>query len=447
VSSLTKKEDTAYMKKTITVDTNLLLDDEKIIFKLLNEYEKIIIPITVLKELDKHKFNPNLSFSARNAIRALKEFKTKYPNQIDFPISDHDISKNDARIIEATKKENADLATKDISMSMIAEAQGVDTILYDVVMNNLFEPYHYVTVREIYQHREQFEWQRFYQKQDYTEVIELFSEVLDKELDKDAWFFIFIQAENIEPYIYANNPIKGYLTRVDHHSHYREIKCDNGRVIKARDIYQVCAIYALKEAPHVLLTGRWGSGKSLLTSAYTLEDNAKKAFITRPPIGINSKYNIGYVPGDKEEKMVDWLAGFTSALYYIYGNTNGQTDGKNSYDYVKDSIFNQKYEVLPLNSIQGLSLLDDDMLLIDEVQLISVDYMSMILSRPTENGKLIMMGDLAQSYDVVKPSESGLLKLLRALPHRSMAYVRLENSYRSDILDLADKLQDKTFVG
>jgi len=195
------------------------------------------------------------------------------------------------------------------------------------------------------------------------------------------------------------------------------------------------------------LTGKWGSGKSLLASAYALEDNDKKTFITRPPIGINGKYNIGFVPGDKEEKMVDWLAGFTSALYYIYGNTNGQTDGKNSYDYVKDTIFNQKYEVLPLNSIQGLSLLDDDMLLVDEVQLISVDYMSMILSRPTENGKLIMMGDLAQSYDVVKPSESGLLKLLRALPHRSMAYVRLETSYRSDILDLADKLQDKTFVG
>lgn len=435
------------MKKTITVDTNLLLDDEKIIFKLLNEYEKIIIPITVLKELDKHKFNPNLSFSARNAIRALKEFKTKYPENIDFPISDHDISKNDARIIEATKKENADLATKDISMSMIAEAQGVDTILYDVVMNNLFDPYHYIKVEQIYEYNEYFEWTRFYEKLEYDRIVELFSTVLGYHLDRESWFFLFIQAENSDPFIYANHPIKKYLTRVDHHSHYREMKCDNGRVIQARDIYQVCAMYALKEAPHVLLTGKWGSGKSLLTSAYALEDNDKKAFITRPPIGINGKYNIGYVPGDKEEKMVDWLAGFTSSLYYIYGNTNGQTDGKNSYDHVKDTIFHQKYEVLPLNSIQGLSLLDDDMLLIDEVQLISVDYMSMILSRPTENGKLIMMGDLGQSYDVVKPSESGLLKLLRALPHRSMAYVRLENSYRSDILDLADKLQDKTFVG
>jgi PhoH-like ATPase len=435
------------MKKTITVDTNLLLDDEKIIFKLINEYEKIIIPITVLKELDKHKFNPNLSFSARNAIRALKEFKTKYPEKIEFPISDHDISKNDAKIIEATKEANADLATKDISMSMIAEAQGVDTLLYDVVMNNLYDPYNYIKVEQIYEVNEHFEWSRFYDGFDYDRIVELFSDILGYHLDRESWFFVFIQAEQPEPFIYANNPIKGYLTRVDHHPHYREMKCDNGRVLKARDIYQICAIYSLKEAPHVLLTGKWGSGKSLLTSAYALEDSDKKAFITRPPIGINSKYNIGYVPGDKEEKMVDWLAGFTSSLYYIYGNTNGQTDGKNSYDYVKDTLFHQKFEVLPLNSIQGLSLLDDDMLLVDEVQLISVDYMSMILSRPTENGKLIMMGDIAQSYDVVKPSESGLLKLLRALPHRSMAYVRLENSYRSDIIDLADRLQDKTFVG
>lgn len=428
----------------ITVDTNLLLDDEKIIFKLLKDYDKILVPITVLKELDKHKYNSNLAFSARNAIRSLKAFKTKYPTKIEFPISDNDIHNNDARIIEATKKGNADLATKDISMSMIAESQGVTTKLYDVVMNNLFEPYNYVTVEQIYEYKEHFEWERFYRDEDYNYILGFLSEVLNKHLDRNSWFFVFVKAEGEEPYIYANHPIKQYLTRVDHHPHYRELKCDNGRVIKARDIYQICAIYALREAPHVLLTGKWGSGKSLLASAYSLESNEKKAFISRPPIGINSKYNIGFVPGDKEEKMVDWLAGFTSALYFIYGNTNGQTDGKNSYDHVKDTLFNQKFEVLPLNSIQGLSLLQDDLLLVDEVQLVSVDYMSMILSRPTENGKLIMMGDLRQTYDVVKPSESGLLKLLRALPHRSMAYVRLETSYRSDVLELADMLQDKT---
>jgi PhoH-like ATPase len=432
-------------QKTITIDTNLLLDDENIIFKLLREYDVILIPVTVLKELDKHKYNPNLSFSARNAIRSINQFRKEYPDSIDFPITDGEISSNDQRIITASKERNADIATKDISMSIIAEAEGVNTKVYDVVMNNLYDPYHYVTMNQIYDHTDQFEWEKFYSKRKYNEIIKFFSKVLQKELDKNVWFFIFIQSENIDPYIYANNPLKNHLTRVDHHPRYREIKCDNGKIIKARDMYQICAIYALREAPNVLVSGKWGSGKSLLTSAYTLEEKDKKAFISRPPIGINSKYNIGFVPGDKQEKMSDWLAGFTSALYYVYGNTNGQTDSKNrSYDYVRDAIFNQKFEVLPLNSIQGLSLLDNDILLIDECQLISVDYMSMILSRPTENGKLIMMGDLKQTYDVVKPSESGLLKLLRALPHRSMAYVKLEISYRSDVLELADMLQDKT---
>jgi hypothetical protein len=78
-------------------------------------------------------------------------------------------------------------------------------------------------------------------------------------------------------------------------------------------------------------------------------------------------------------------------------------------------VFEKKFEVLPLNSIQGLSLLENDLLLVDEIQLISVDYMSMILSRPSKNGKLILLGDLKQTYSIVKPSESGLLKLLRIL--------------------------------
>jgi PhoH-like ATPase len=433
------------MQRTITIDTNLLLDDENIIFKLSKEYDTILIPVTVLKELDKHKYSHELSYSARSAIRSIDQFRTEYPDKIKFHISGGDKDTNDALIIQASKQHNADLATKDISMSIIAEAEGIQSKLYEVVLNNLYNPYHYITIDEIYQHKNQFEWERFYGKEKYFEILDFFREVLNTELDEDAWFFIFIQAEMPEPFIYANNPLKQYLIKIDHHPQYREIKCDNGRVIKARDIYQICAIYSLREAPNVLITGKWGSGKSLLTSAYSLEETEKKAFISRPPIGIDAKYNIGYVPGDKQEKMIDWLGGFTSSLYYIYGNTNGQSDGNNGYDYIKDVIFSKKFEVLQLNSIQGLSLLESDMLLIDEVQLISVDYMSMVLSRPTEGGKLILMGDLKQTYNIVKPSESGLLKLLRTLPHRSMAYVKLENSYRSDILELADKLQDKTF--
>jgi PhoH-like ATPase len=99
-----------------------------------------------------------------------------------------------------------------------------------------------------------------------------------------------------------------------------------------------------------------------------------------------------------------------------------------------------------MNSIQGLSLLDEDTLIVDEAQLITIDYMSMILSRPSETGKLILLGDIKQTYSVVKPSESGLLKLLRILPSKYIAYVELQNSYRSPLLEVADKLQDRSII-
>ena len=433
------------MANTITVDTNLLLDDSNIIYKLSKKYDHILIPRTVLKELDKHKYNPDLSYSARNAITSIRQFKEENPDKIIFHIQGGEIDNNDSWIIQASKERNADLATKDISMSIIAEAEGLTSILYDVVLNNIYHPYNYIHIEDIYKHYETAELDNFYgrDRKEYHEGLEFFSKILDKELNEDGWFFIFVNHVH-DVTVYANNPIKKHIIRIDHKPEYNTIICDNGMKIEARDIYQNCAIFAFREAPNVLLTGKWGSGKSLLSSSYAVEDNHKKAFISRPPVGINAKYEIGFLPGSKEEKMLDWLGGFTSSLYYIYGNTNGQRNNGNGYNYVKDEVFDKKFEVLPLNSIQGLSLLEDDLMIIDEIQLVSVDYMSMILSRPSENGKLILLGDLKQTYNIVKPSESGLLKLLRILPHESMAFVNLENSYRSNIIQLADKLQDRS---
>jgi len=432
------------MKKTVLIDTNLLLDDSNIIYKLSKEYEKILIPRTVLKELDKHKYDKNLSYSARNAISSIRQFKDDFPEKLIFSVIDKELDTNDTLILEAAKAHDAVVATKDISMSIAAEMNQLTSKLYDVVLNNIFDPYIYITVDKIYRSNEIFGWQKDYDNTDYEKTFEIFSQAAGKELNKRAWFFIFIQAEREKPYVYAHNPQKNIISRIDNIPKYLEIKIQ-GRIIRAQDIYQNCALYALKEAPNCLITGRWGSGKTLLSTCYALDTiSNKKIFITRPPRGIDQRYDIGFFPGKKEEKMMEWLSGFTSALYYIYGNTNGQTNGNGSYNYVNDVLFHQVFEILPLNSIQGLSLLENDILMVDEVQLISVDYMSLILSRPTKFGKLILMGDLKQTYNIVKPSESGLLKLLRVLPHHSIAYVDLVNSYRSELLEVANMLQDKT---
>lgn len=431
------------MSKKILIDTNLILDDSNILYKLSREYESIVIPLTVLKELDKHKYNKDLSYSARAAIKSILDFKRDFPDRLIFHVDGQDIDGNDALILKSGEANDAVIATKDVSMSIMAEAKNLETKLYDIVLNNLYNPYVYLSVDDLYKVDYVFSFQQVYEGDDHKLLFEIFCESSKTELNPFSWFFVFIKTEKERPFVYAHNPLSQSFHRIDNSPKYLELTVE-GKRIKARDIYQNCLLFALIEAPHVLVTGRWGSGKTLLSTAYTLSYGSKKSFITRPPVGVNQKYDLGFFPGDKKEKMMDWLGGFTSALYYIYGNTKGQVDKGTNYDYVKDTIFHEKFEVLPINSIQGLSLLSNDVMLVDEIQLVSVDILSMILSRPSETGKLILMGDLKQTYNVVKPSESGLLKLLRTLPHRAMAYVELQNSYRSELLEVADKLQDRT---
>lgn len=430
----------------ILVDTNLLLDDSNILFKLHKEYDTIVLSSVVLKELDKHKVNPDLSFSARAAINSIKEFQKHNPGVIEFVVNQADISSNDDLIIAAAKQSGAGIATKDISMSIIAESKGVPAKLYGNIANGVFDPYIYIKEADMptFKDGNMVRSFCFLQKYYTTEYENLMTWLeVNKGAVRNSWFFMFIQDDNGEDIsVYAHNPLSSMIERIDNNPKYRSIDGDKFK-LKAKDVYQICAFYALANADNVLITGKWGSGKSLISAAYAIANNPKKTFISRPPIGIDHRYNIGFLPGGTEDKLFTWAMGFLSALYYLFGNTKGQAKEGKSFDFVKAEMFAKVFELIDINSIQGLSLMDD-YLLLDEVQLCTIDLVSACLSRATEESKIIMTGDLIQSYSI-KPSNSGLLKLLRALPHKSLAYVNLKYSYRSELLELAEKLQDKSF--
>jgi PhoH-like ATPase len=439
------------MEKTVLIDTNLYLDDPNIIKKLATQYDKILIPVTVLKELDKKKYHKDLSYSARHAIQAILDFTSNNIDQVIFDISEYSDSDPDGKIISSAKKYSALLATKDISMSIIAKSVGLETMIHDVVMNNIFNPYIYVDINDLYNAAEEdvFAYDQEYIERDYANMLVIFSKIAGYELNEDFWWFIIINAEINQPILYANNPIKHKLIRIDNKPEYREIRTE-GSIIKALDCYQVCAIYAMIEAPNALICGSYGSGKSLLASAYAIANNNKKTFISRPNLTVDRRFDLGFLPGLLEEKLAPWMAGFISSLYYIFSNTKGQTSDKMrnkgmSYDFVKDQMFKKYFEMMPLDSLQGTSFMDGDLLLLDEAQLCSVSILSVILSRFGRGSKLIMTGDLGQVYNVIPPSENGLLKLLRLLPSKHIAYVTLKNNYRSGLVELAEGLQDKSF--
>jgi PhoH-like ATPase len=436
------------MKKTILIDTNLLLDDANVIYKLSKEYERILIPLTVLKELDNKKYNPDLSYSARNAIKSILQFKEKHPDKIIFHVGDSEISGPDAQIINSAINNEAEIATKDVSMSIIAEAKKVKTKLYDTVPNGLFNPYVYINHKKLYVDEDVFAYNQTYENNEYKKIFNLFCEVSKQKLNKDAWFFIFINVETENPVIYAHNPLDKVFDRIDNKPRYKKFTIDNNTLVKALDSYQNCAMYAMVKAPNTLVCGSYGSGKSLLSTAYALAYNDGKTFISRPNLTVDRRFELGYLPGPITDKLTPWMAGVISGLYHIFSNTKGQISDKMmedyTYDFVKETIFRKHFEMIPLETMQGISFLDGDLLLLDETQLCSISILSIILSRFGKGSKLIATGDVKQTYGTISTSESGLIKLLRLLPSKHMAYVELKYNYRSGLLELADGLQNKT---
>jgi len=186
-------------------------------------------------------------------------------------------------------------------------------------------------------------------------------------------------------------------------------------------------------APATLLTGRFGSGKTLLATATALALTNKKIFITRPPRGFSSDYDIGFLPGNKDEKMIEWAGGFLSALNYLFRDST-------TYENLKNRLFFEKFEIIPINMIQGISILENEIFIVDEAQLLTKEYMSMILSRMSNGSRLFLLGDIHQTYSTLKKEESGLFKLQQLLPHPALAWVDLKKIYRNQLTDLAIKL-------
>jgi PhoH-like ATPase len=93
---------------------------------------------------------------------------------------------------------------------------------------------------------------------------------------------------------YCYNPNKG-IERIDNIPETSKIRIKNAKIIEPKDIYQKCAVYAMKEADAALITGRFGSGKTLIATAMALSLTKRKIFITRPPIGISSAYDLSLI--------------------------------------------------------------------------------------------------------------------------------------------------------
>jgi len=197
--------------------------------------------------------------------------------------------------------------------------------------------------------------------------------------------------------------------------------------IKSRNREQVFAIDALMndQITTVVLSGRAGTGKTLLVLAATLEliqaRKYRKVIITRP-MSYVGKYSLGALPGDAEEKFSPYLLNYTTNMEELIGKS-----------LVLDLMKQYKFEIVPLQLLRGASfnkclVIADEMQVCDHMEILTVG------TRIGEGSKLVIMGDLNQRDENIAKEKTGIYKLFNdqvAKKSPLLAAIELQRCERS----------------
>ena len=172
----------------------------------------------------------------------------------------------------------------------------------------------------------------------------------------------------------------------------------------------------------VIITGRAGSGKSLVGAITALDFLNKKMIdkilVTRSAIEVGK--SLGFLPGSLDEKFNPYMEALVENLYKCM-------------DKVKiDELVNaEKIDALPVQFIRGKTI--DDILIVEEAQNLTKAEMLAILTRLGKTGKIIINGDNEQ-----QDTKEGLTGLSYAIglskKIKEIQWIKLKENHRSDLV-------------
>jgi PhoH-like ATPase len=209
--------------------------------------------------------------------------------------------------------------------------------------------------------------------------------------------------------------------------------------ISARNVQQRMALELLlnDDIPLVTLTGRAGTGKTLLALAAGLlkvedEHKYKKLLIARPVVPMGK--DIGYLPGEKDEKLRPWMQPIYDNLEYLF-------DTKKSGDIDKILVGLGSIQVEALTYIRGRSI-PGQFIIIDEAQNLSKHELKTIVSRVGQGSKIVLMGDPEQiDHPYLDVLSNGLTHVVERFKQEAVSgHITLEKGERSQLAQLATEL-------
>ena len=422
--------------RTFILDTSVLLSDPRAMFRFA-EHE-VVLPITVINELEKKRHDPEIGYFARQALRHLDDLREQH-ERLDFPIqvgdggtlrvelnhtdqsslpSGFQLGDNDSRIIACAfnlRNEGFDVTvvSKDLPMRLKSAALGMGAEEYRA---ELARDAGYTGVAEIGLSPEEM------------------SNLYDRELVEHP------DAKNYPTNtgLVLTSARGGALGRVTSDKQIRLVRGHSEVFgVHGRSAEQRLAIDLLldPEVGIVSLGGKAGTGKSALALAAALESvmerrQQKKILVFRPLYAVGGQ-ELGYLPGSESEKMGPWGQAVFDTLSAICS--------KEVIEHVQDRGI---LEVLPLTHIRGRSL-HDSFVIVDEAQSLERNVLLTMLSRIGQNSRVVLTHDVAQRDNLRVGRHDGIAAVVEALKGQSLfGHVTLTRSERSAIAALVTELLD-----
>ena len=429
------------MIKTYVLDTNVLLHNPFSIRSF--EDNHVILPMAVIEELDKFKsHNDELGRNAREVIRTLDFLRGKGSLRDGVSLNNErddmqagtlrivtgkgiiaevelDMELPDNRILRVAyalhkKGENVLFVSKDINVRIKADALGMKVMDFEnekVKVDTLF-----FGCREI----------DIPGKDVNTFYTNGRMEIPNMTLHPNE--FILIKDDL--------NPKHTALCRADGENAVKQLSPYSEKAwnISPRSKEQRMALELLMDTNIQLVTlvGQAGTGKTLLALAGALESvlHAKKyqkILVSRPIIPMGK--DIGFLPGDKDEKLFNWMQPIFDNLDYLMHSDKKEQSGRKTVD---DLVKNDVLELEALTYIRGRSI-PRQYLIVDEAQNLTPHEIKTIISRAGEDTKIVLTGDPFQIDNPYLDSESnGLIYAAERFKHHPIhGHVTLMKSERS----------------
>ena len=188
----------------------------------------------------------------------------------------------------------------------------------------------------------------------------------------------------------------------------------------------------IRENQIVIITGRAGCGKSLVSAQTALDFLFKKEYeniyVTRAAVEVG--HSLGFLPGSLSDKFDPYLEAFQENLLKCYDKAK-----------IEELVSDGRVKALPVQFIRGKTI--DDILIVEEAQNLTKAEMLAILTRLGKHGKIIINGDNEQK-DIKEPYNglSYVIDLSKKISE--IQYIKLKHNHRSD---LVGKILDYEYSG